>query len=148
MKTIIALLLTTLSVLSADIRVTWDANPPADNVTNYIVSWGGALGSYTRHENAGTNITHILTNVPTTGSSYVIVRAQNTAGISVPSDPATIPGRGTPPSKPTGVRVQVVVFGGTTTNDMSEIGRTVLTLPAGSHTRFTATTPILEIIPP
>jgi hypothetical protein len=108
MKTLIPKALLLLLALAAhahalSANLTWNPNPPEDEVTRYEVRYGTAPGTYTQTVSTtttGAKATNLLPGV----TYYFVVVAFNAVGESPPSDEVS---KAMPPlpSKPAGVRV-------------------------------------------
>ena len=91
------MMLVTSSAFAATVKIAWDPNPSAENITSYKVFKDGAfIGSTT-----ATNFTDNAAVVGTT-VTYTVT-AVNVEGESVPSDPLVVTPQNLP-SKPTNVR--------------------------------------------
>jgi hypothetical protein len=73
------LLCLALAVTSQSATLEWDANPPTDAVTNYVLHWGTNVAS------AGTNLSYSLTNFPP-GVYRFTLTAQANGVESLPSE--------------------------------------------------------------
>lgn len=97
MKNLLPLLLAVACLASRAATLEWDANPPADAVTNYVVHWGTNVAS------AGTNLSHSLTNFAP-GVYRFTLTAQAGGLESEPSNEVAWTNR---PSAPTQLRIKV-----------------------------------------
>lgn len=82
-------LLSTLSTLAAtSVKLGWDANPPDENVQEYIVRYGNAAGSMPYSTNAGTNLSVTVLNLTPGTNWYFTLVAKNDVGLeSDPTEP-------------------------------------------------------------
>src|SRR5947207_1228103 len=68
---------------AATVTLAWDAN--AEPVTGYIVYWGTQPGQYTQSRDVGKTTTATITPTTVNATYYFVVKAYNSAGMSVAS---------------------------------------------------------------
>lgn len=105
---LLALFLCAVALQAADLRLLWNANSPADMVTQYSVWESTVLASvgtntFARIQTVGTNTTATVTNV--SGVRRYYVTARNALGESGPSNVIT----NALPSAPTGLHGEIVI---------------------------------------
>src|SRR3546814_9518520 len=80
MKKLIALIslvvFTVAAVKAADIELSWAANPAEDQVRHYFIYQATGTGTFVKVADAGTNLTHTVTNL-TPGVYRFQIRAAN-----------------------------------------------------------------------
>ena len=104
MKKLLIFLLLASSAAARDITLIWDANPPSEKVTSYIIMKKLPDGKWEKiGETSKTELT--IPNFPDQ-ETIVAAYAVNDSGISPPSDELTV---GVTPSIPKGMKVRVVV---------------------------------------
>lgn len=80
----------------AEVTLAWDANPPAEKVTGYVVHHGPQSRAYTQSVDVG-NVTQTTVDVP--AGTFLAVTAYNAAGLSSDySDEVQAPAVPTPPA--------------------------------------------------
>lgn len=99
---ILLFIVSSVQAFSASWSIRWDRNTEA-NISGYRVYIGTSPRTYTRWENAGTNVTHTVTNLSAGTTYYFAVTAINSFGQeSGFSNEAVTPSG---PSSPVGLQV-------------------------------------------
>ncbi len=91
-----------------EITLTWDANNPAEEITEYRILLKNTAGDYVRI--GSTAKTELVVTVPDEGSSVVVAVAVNKLGLAGPNSvplriPAPLP---VPPHRPTNLKIKPV----------------------------------------
>lgn len=95
MKTKLAILaaifLAAIHAQTASVRLTWDPNPPEDQVTGYKVYWSTVSGIYDGvPDTIGNRTAHTLSELAPGRTYYFVVTAYNSAGESGYSNEQTV----------------------------------------------------------
>ena len=88
----IAALFAAITVQASSVKVTWDPNPPAENVTGYKVYWNTVSQSYSgvTPDTIGNRTEHVVINLQPGTTYYFVVTAYNSAGESGFSQEASV----------------------------------------------------------
>ncbi len=88
MKTLLAILILSISAYAGEVTLAWDPNPetPEAPISGYELSYGETAGGWTQRLDVGKVITAVVPNLATGKTYFFIVRAYNSEGFSPPSN--------------------------------------------------------------
>ena len=81
---ILALLFSATGLFASSVKLTWDANPPEDNITGYKIYWNTVSQDYSEviPDTFGDRTEHVIINLQPGTTYYFVASAYNDAGES------------------------------------------------------------------